>query len=114
MADELERLIDLDDNELYGMLGKALGPKDFGPGDVQAYARLGRAWFQQHAKDLQQMICQSGGARVLLDGGERYDRLVEAASVADAVATILDRDTVYIFSVLVAKMGLAAFCQVGA
>lgn len=111
MADTLSELVLLDEDELFGMLGRATGPKDFGLNDMQAYSRLGRAWFQQNARQLQGRICSNKGVRVFVDGGAEYNAVMEAATVADVVAGVLDQKTIYIFAVLVTKLGLTAYCS---
>ncbi|MEU7823776.1 hypothetical protein [Catellatospora sp. NPDC049133] len=113
MDGDLQQMFKLDDEELFSLLGKAMNPKDFGLGDAQAYVRLGRVWFKQQSERLQKTICESSGARTLLDGGAGSNTLLEAAAVADAVAAFLDQETVIAFSVLVARMGLTRYCRVG-
>ena len=111
MTDALGELVLLEENELFGMLGKATGPKDFGLHDMQAYVRLGRAWFQQNARQLRERICSNEGVRVFVEGGDEYNALMEAATVAQAVAGMLDEKTIPVFAVLVTKLGLRAYCS---
>jgi hypothetical protein len=111
MKEALNELVLLDEDELFGMLGKATGPKDFGLNDMQAYVRLGRAWFQQNTRQLEDRICSSNGVRVFVDGGAEHNAVVEAAAVADAVAGMLDQETIYLFAVLVTRLGLTAYCS---
>jgi hypothetical protein len=108
--DPLGELVLLDEDELFGILGKATNPKDFGPQDVQVYVRLGRAWFHQKARQLQGTICSNEGVRVLVKGGAEYNLLLEAATVTQALSDLLDQKTIFVFSVLVAKLGLTAYC----
>lgn len=111
MDDGLSELLLLDEDELFEMLGKTANPKDFGLNDVQAYVRLGRAWFQQYARQLQSQICSNNGVQVLLEGTAEYDSLVEAAIVVDALAGLFDQKMIYLFAVLVTRHGLLTYCS---
>jgi hypothetical protein len=108
--DVLGKLVQLDEDELFGILGKATNPRDFGPHDAQVYVRLGRAWFQQKSRQLQNNICSNDGVRLLVEAGAEYNLLLEAATVAQAVADLVDQKAIFVFSVLVAKLGLTAYC----
>ena len=110
MTEALDELVLLDEVELFEILGKAINPKDFGPQDVQVYVRLGRAWFQQQARRMRQTICSNEGVNALVKGGDRFELFLEAATVAQAVADMVDQKTIFVFSVLVAKLGLTAYC----
>jgi hypothetical protein len=110
MAD-LDQLVLLDEEELFARLGEATGPRGFGPKDAEAYARLGRAWFHQQSQRVRSAICSDRAVRALVDGGAEYDALLQAATVATAVAGVFDQHVTPVFAVLVAKTGLTFYCD---
>ncbi len=106
-----DELLLLSDDELFEALGRTASPREFGAGDPSAYIRLGKAWFEEQARQYQERICASDAIRQFVTGGSNFDAAVEAATVVDTLAGLMNREVVAVFAVILARRGLAAYCR---
>ncbi|WP_315094085.1 hypothetical protein [uncultured Cellulomonas sp.] len=106
-----EELVLLSDDELFEALGRSVSPREFGPGDPSSYIRLGKAWFEEHARQYQEQICSSDAVRVFITGGSSLSAAVEAATLIDTLAGLMNREVVAVFAVILTRRGLAAYCR---
>ncbi|MEA2218368.1 MAG: hypothetical protein QOJ35_994 [Solirubrobacteraceae bacterium] len=115
MAEEdrlsVQQALELDDEALLEELGAWLlgdGP-GFGPSDVDRKIRFAQSWLTEQRDVLRRRIC--GDVHANLKAGDAYEAMIEAATLADAVAAALGRPPANIVAVILLKRGLDRLCE---
>jgi hypothetical protein len=108
--DELARLWQADEPELLALLGAALVGEGIGfsPEDPEERRRFAERWLAQRMDRIRERVC-SDQTRTLLQR-DVGDRMLEAATVADAVATLGNKPAVHVLAVLLLKRGVHELC----
>jgi len=99
------------DDRLYESLGDTLlgGGIGAAPEDPDHAKRFARWWFNERLSEMTRSVCNDPAVRALIrdpHGG----RLVEAATVADALMTLYDHPALTIIATLFVRMGLTTLC----
>jgi hypothetical protein len=102
---------DKSDDELYALLGAELLGEALGlsPEDEDEQRRFGKQWFADKHRELQRKICHHERVQPFL-GTSGSDRVIDVAAIAELLTDDLG-PTSAIVAVLVARIGLGAFCQ---
>lgn len=115
-ADEIRAIWDVDDEDLWGLLGAALLSGGHGmsgdPGD-EHFMDFARQWFEWNTNGIRAMVCTDTTSRRLLDDSHG-DLLTVAAGVADLLASSFGRPAAATLGVLIARYGLYRFCSIAA
>ncbi|MES9536415.1 hypothetical protein AB0C21_04195 [Spirillospora sp. NPDC049024] len=101
----------MSDDELYTLLGAELLGEGVGlsPEDEEEQRRFGKQWFTDKHRDLQRKICHHERIQPFL-GTSGSDRVIDAAAIAELLTDDFGPTSV-IVAVLIARIGLGAFCQ---
>ncbi|MGX1564877.1 hypothetical protein [Streptomyces sp. NPDC055506] len=109
----IEDYWDKSDDELYALLGSELLGDGLGlsPEDEEEKRRFGKQWFTNKHRELQRRICPHEQVRAL-SGSSGSDRLLDAYAILELVKQFTgDPTTAAVIAVLVARIGLGAFCR---
>lgn len=108
----LRGLAELDDDELQFELGKQLLGEGlpFGPGDSARYRRFAEKWLTDHLNEIRQSVCGAPSV-VSIRSAESSVPLIEAATVADALAALYGRPAAMVAAIILVRRGLAALCR---
>ena len=109
----IEKYLDWTEEQLYAALGGELigGGLGVGGEDEEANGRFARNWFSRNLDDLRSKVCLTPQAQAIM--GSKGDRVVEVSTIADLLsqATSMGSHPSLIVSVLIARIGLEAFCR---
>ncbi|MET9678756.1 hypothetical protein [Streptomyces coeruleorubidus] len=109
----VEEYFQKSDDELYALLGAELLGEGFGlsPDDEEDKRRFGKKWFENKRRELQRTICHHEQAQPLI-GTSGSDRLIDAYAIQELLKEFAgDPTTAALIAVLVARVGLGAFCH---
>jgi hypothetical protein len=106
----IEDALSLDEDELLEELGVWLlgsGP-GFGPSDIERKIRFAQSWLSEQREQLRRELCGDVMAR-LEQGG--FDTITDAATVADAIASVLGKPPANIVAVIILRRGIRGLCE---
>jgi hypothetical protein len=111
MTDDLTFYLDLSEEELAAELGAQLlgAGRQFGSEDFERYRALGDRWFREHLGEIRSAVCADARLQALYERGD-MNRLVEAATIADALSAMMGGVPLGAASALVMKYGLSRLC----
>lgn len=112
MVDEqLERLWSASEDELLSELGSSLLGEGLGFGleDPAHKRRFAEAWLADRWDEIRRRVCEDPAIRAILNG-ETGQKLVEAATVADALASLAGHPATSVLAVLVLRRGAQVVC----
>ncbi|MHC1560604.1 hypothetical protein ACR9E3_16730 [Actinomycetospora sp. C-140] len=107
---DLQRYLDLDEDDLHEELGAALfgDGRGFGSDDEERLRREGGRWFSSHLNEIREKICPK--TRGLYEG-DAADRVTDASALIDAVAGMAGHPVPTIVVALSIKYGLRNLCK---
>ena len=105
---EIARLLSLDEQRLYELIGRELTGRQALPMTPAELAERGRKWFRAHRDQIQRSVCDS---RTLRELTERSDELQLVAAIADLIAAICVDVAPTTVAVLLLKHGLNRLCD---
>jgi len=107
--DELQRLADASEADLYLELGQILTGRSNEPlrdGDIDDLRRRAANWLERNREVLRQKLCVNGRPIVGVDS------LVDIATIADVVATtILNMPGALVVAAILVKQSISKFCE---
>lgn len=111
MPPTIEELAEMDDEELYEVLGQELlGPsRGFGGQDIDRMITFARRWLDQHWIEIRVKICGEDAIEILKERPV-LDAISDAAVIADFVAQAYGRPAATVIAVIICRRGLQALC----
>jgi hypothetical protein len=111
LAEEVIKLADLDDAELYALLGEELfgESREISPGALDRLGERGRRWFDNWYQQTREAIC-SHPAVIALQDAEEATRLQEAAALVDALLALRTAPPVATASAILLRHGVQQIC----
>ncbi len=107
-----ERLLSLDQEDLYLQLGKELSSEvQFGEVNIEELRNRGKRWMKKQRKQLQKQICKSEIAISVMKGERKWDQLLLTAAIADLIAALVVNVSPVTVAALITKEGLHLFCE---
>lgn len=110
-ADALQKYLSLDEDELLEVLGDSLlgSSVGFGSEDVERKLRFARSWLERKRGEFRSRIC--GEIFAEIQSRETLDAVMDAAVVADALASVLGHQTANVVAVILLRRGIGALCS---
>lgn len=110
---ELQALWAAPESELLDALGSALlgDGLGFGVEDPSRRRRFAETWLADRMERIRERVCTEE-LRAALDG-DLADRMIEAAVVADAVATLCGKPAANVLAIILLRRGTQAICGEG-
>jgi hypothetical protein len=111
VAEEVVRLADLDEPDLYALLGKELygESREISPGALDRLGERGRRWFDTWYTASREAIC-AYPAVIALQDAEEATRLQEAAALVDALMALRAAPPVATASAILLRRGIRRIC----
>jgi hypothetical protein len=112
---EIQRLLDLSLDDLFVEFGAELDESTVGlsPADREHWLTRAMHWWETHVDELRRDVCHNEAVVALIERGEPYDALTEAAIVCDALLAVAHypAPATTIMSVIVARLSVAKLCS---
>lgn len=110
-GNDLTRYWEMSEVELLDALGTALLDEGIGfaPEDPARRGRFAAQWLEDRWERIRAVLCGDPRIRAALRS-EFGDRMLEAATIADALATLAGRPATSVLAVIVLRRGGAALC----
>jgi len=111
VADEVVRLADLADTELYARLGAELygESREISPGSLDRLSERGRRWFDTWFSASREAIC-TYPAIIALQDAEEATRMQEAAALVDALLALRAAPPVASAAAILLRRGVRRIC----
>ena len=112
--EEVYRLLELTENDLYLELGRisetATETQGWrSPTDWQFW-EWGKQWFNENNNKIHESVCTNSRIQVIIDKGERIDDIHLCFLIIDSIAEVFKPVHIPLISVLIVKKGLVLYC----
>lgn len=110
-SDEIERLLAMDDDDIFASLGSELTGRQLLPSSKGEFIRIGRLWFERQARELTDVVCSHEKLTALRRRPENQISTAElVAGVADVISGLVVGASPFTVSVLLVRFGLDKLC----
>ena len=112
MEPNIEQLFDLNSDQLYAALGRALaeGRPGMAEQSEEEFREDGRTWLERNRGEIAKRICGSRAVKVYLSSEKARNRILIAASIADMLTSLKWGTGGTVVAVMIVQEGLETLC----